>query len=209
MADLDKLTLGALRSSGDGKRLSVQSQPWGYVIRSGNKPPMDVLIGQVIAYFIGVCFFTAGLGLLLLPNLFASSDLGAMRLGAAALLGAGAAYLLWFASRGSQVEVHVDTAAREILEVIQNRVGKPSIISRYPFGDIGGVYLDTAAGLAPAQLVLGYRGQMILVAEGSSDELTILRTQLSRDLMGPLEMAEPRRPIPRKTRPTGPQTRAA
>ena len=188
MADLDHLTLAALRNKNGKRGMTVERQPWGYVIRSGNRPPMDVLIGQIIAYFFGVCFVTAGLGLLILPGFFPDTEMGTMRIGAATLFCAGSAYLLWFASRGGQVEVQIDRTDFVIREVIPNRVGKPTVLAAYAFADIGGVFLETAAGSAPAQLVLGYRGNLILVAEGEVDELTALRTQLSRDLLGPMEI---------------------
>lgn len=209
MADMDRLTLGGFRYDKNDLRLWIEKQDWGYVIRSGNRPPLDVLIGQVLAYFFGVCFVTAGLGLLLLPSLLFDSGVGPLRIGAATLFGAGAAYLLWFASRGGRVDVQIDTNAREIREVIQNRVGKPSVVGRYAFADIGGVFLDTAAGAAPAQLVIGYRGQMILVAEGETEELTALRAQLSRDLMGPMGLDLVHRPDASRNRPVRQQGHAA
>jgi hypothetical protein len=188
MADLDEMTLDALRPDRKGRHLSIMAEPWGYIVRAGNRPPLDLLILQVLAYFLGVCFVTAGIGILVLPALMSGFDLGPLRMGAAVLFGAGAVYLLWFASRGSKVDVHVDTTAREIREVIANRVGKPTVLKCYAFGDIGGIYVETAAGDAPAQLVLGYRGRSVLIALGETEELDELRKRLSRDLMGPLAM---------------------
>lgn len=183
MSDIDQSALNALRDSKRKKRLNIENQPWGYVIRSGHRTPLDVLVGQGLAYFFGVCLIIAALGIMFMPGLFSSADMGVMRIGAATLFGAGAVYLLWFATRGGRVDVEVDSKGREIREVIQNRTGKPTIISTYPFDDIGGIYLEAAGGTAPEQLLMGYHGQMILLAEGETDELTALRTQLSRDLM--------------------------
>ena len=209
MAEMDRLTLGALRQAGRGARLSVETQPWGYTVRSGNKPPLDVVVGQVLAYFLGVCFVTAGFGLLLLPGSSLGAEVGPLRIGAATLFGAGAAYLLWFSSRGGLVDIQIDVAHKEIREVILNRVGKPTVVSRYAFSDIGGVYIETGAGEAPAQLVLGYRGNMILVAEGDTDDLNVLRTQLSRDLMGPMGLELVKRPDATRNRMSRQQGRAA
>ena len=203
MQEMETLALRGVQKRDNGLRVALQ--PWGYVIRSGHKVPFGMLVGQLFAYFMGVSFVTAGVGLLLVPGLL-SEELGAMRLGAAALLGAGAAYLLWFASRGSMVDVEFDNEAREIREVIQNRVGRQTVVARYAFADIGGAYVETAAGEAPAQLVLRYRGNMILVAEGGVETLTILRNQLSRDLMGP---NLPTRPSATRNRSTRAQNRAA
>ncbi len=209
MADMDRLSLNGIRQKGRTKGLSIENQPWGYVIRSGNRPPLGMLIGQLAGYFFGVSFVTAGLGLLLLPGLFPTDEFGPMRIGAATLFGAGATYLLWFSSRGIKVDVEINTAEQAIREVIQNRVGPATVIGHYAFSDIGGVYLETAAGAAPAQLVLGCRGQMILVAEGSTDQLTLLREQLSKDLMGPMGLNLARRPEATRNRANRLQGRAA
>ena len=159
MADMDRLTLNGFRQSGRSKGLSIENEKWGYVIRSGNRPPWWWLIGQLVAYFFGVTFVTAGLGLLLLPGFLPSEEFGPMRAGAAAFFVA--------------------------------------------------VYLETAAGEAPAQLVLGYRGHMILVAEGAVDQLTLLREQLSRDLMGPMGLNLARRPEATRQRASRMMGRAA
>ncbi len=195
MSDIDTLALKSLRNGNRGRDVEIEKRENGYVIRSGNKAPVSVLFGQVFAFFLGVVFTTAGLGLLLLPSMFLSTDFGPLRIGAAGLFGAGAAYLLWFASRGSQTEVHFDTEQRTIAEVIQNRAGKPTVLATYPFDEIGGVYLETAGAAAPAQLVLGYRGKMVLVAEGREAELDMLRETLARDLVGPIDLGAPRRRV--------------
>ncbi|SFS07810.1 hypothetical protein [Yoonia litorea] len=200
MSDIDTLALSTYRQNLRGTKLSVDAKDWGYVIRAGHTAPMDVLIGQILAFFFGVCFVTAGLGLLLLPGLFVADEAGPMRLGAAGLFGAGAAYLLWFASRGSQTEVHINLESREMTEVIGNRVGKPTLLDRFAFDDIGGVFVEASAGRSPAQLVVGYRGSMVLVAEGTVEELTPLRAQLARDLMGPVDMTRPVARIAKKSR---------
>ncbi|MDP5347560.1 MAG: hypothetical protein NWQ32_04120, partial [Paracoccaceae bacterium] len=88
---------------------AVEDAFWGYKIRSGQTVPLSVLLGQALSFFFGVCFLTACIGILVLPTLFFDGGLGVVRLGAVVLLGAAAAYLLWFASRGTLAEVHVDT----------------------------------------------------------------------------------------------------
>ena len=97
-----------------------------------------------------------------------------------------AAYLLWFASRGSVAEVHVDTKDREIREVVPNRVGKPSIVGVYAFDAIGGVFLEVLENTDQLQLVLRYRDTdlHISVALGTEAQLTPLRDRVARDLLG-------------------------
>ena len=159
---------------------------WGYKIRSGRGAPFTVALGQAASFFFGVCFLTACLGILLLPTLFFDGELGVMRIGSAALFGAAAAYLLWFASRGTRAEVHVDTSLDEIREVICNRAGKPTTVGAYSFDEIGGVFLEQNDATGLSQLVLRYRNtdQTVSVADGTDAQLLPLRDRLAHDLLG-------------------------
>ncbi len=152
---------------------------WGYKIRSGNGAPFSVMFGQAVCFFLGVCLMTATFGVLVLPTLFFDGDAGIMRAGAAALMGATAFYLLWFASRGTQTEVHVDTQQNEIREVVCNRSGKPTIVATYAFEEIGGVYLDIEEAGGQTNLSLGYSdtSQTIAVATGTEAQLLPLLWQ--------------------------------
>lgn len=165
---------------------AVEDVFWGYMIRSGRGPSFGVAMGQALSFFFGVCFATVSVGLLVLPALFFDGDIGAMRVGAAALFGAMAAYLLWFASRGTKAEVHVDTSLSEIREVICNRAGKPTTVGSYGFDEIGGVFVHENETTGLSQLILQYRNtsQTVAVAEGTVAQLIPLRDRLAKDLLG-------------------------
>ncbi len=165
---------------------AVEDIFWGYMVRSGRGPSFGVAMGQAVSFFFGVCLLTASLGILVLPALFFDGDLGAMRIGSAVLFGAVAAYLLWFASRGTQSEVHVDISLGEIREVICNRAGKPTTVGCYDFDSISGVLMDESEATGLAQLVLCYgnTSQTVSVAEGTVAQLIPLRDRLAHDLLG-------------------------
>ena len=167
---------------------------WGYKIRAGHGAPFSVMFGQALSFFFGVCMLTAALGILVLPTLFFDGDLGVMRVGAIALLGAGAVYLLWFASRGTQTEIHVDKSIEEIREVVSNRAGRPTIVGSYEFNAIGGVFIEESAENGFSQLLLRYRNtdQVVAVAEGTTAQLIPLRDQLAVDLLGNGKPSYPR-----------------
>ena len=114
-----------------------------------------------------------------------------MRVGVAALMGAAAVYLLVFASRGNQAEIHVDTRQNEIREVVCNRSGKPSTIATYMFDEIGGIYLELDEDTGQTHLLLGYSdtSQTIAVAVGTEAQLLPLRDRLAQDLLGCTVMA--------------------
>lgn len=164
---------------------SVEDIYWGYIVKSGRRPPIGVVVAQALSFFFGACFLTAGIGILMMPTLMFDGDLGPMRIGSAVLFGAVSVYLLWFASRGSQPELHIDTSVGEIREVICNRAGRPTTVGCYGFDTIGGVFMEQHPTENTASLVLRYRNtaQTVSVAEGIEAQLIPLRDRLGQDLM--------------------------
>ncbi|WP_341366362.1 hypothetical protein [Yoonia sp. BS5-3] len=185
MADLAPSVTGIHDAMAKQSSFAVEDMYWGYAIRSGSGPSFGVALAQAVCFFFGVCLLTAAVGILVLPALFFDGGFGAMRLGSAALFGAFSAYLLWFASRGTQSEVHVDTSVGEIREVICNRAGKPSTVGSYGFDTIGGIHLEPAKDNGVATLFLRYRNtsQTVCVAEAPEAQLVGLRDRLAQDLM--------------------------
>jgi hypothetical protein len=186
MTDMNATTMDFASDIARTTPFEVEDIFWGYKVRSGNSAPFAVMFGQAVCFFLGVCLMTATFGVLVLPTLFFDGDAGIMRVGAAALMGACAFYLLWFASRGTQTEVHVDTQQNEIREVVCNRSGKPTLIATYAFDDIGGIFLEIDDTSGQTQLLLGYSdtSQTIPVAVGTEAQLLNLRDRLARDLLG-------------------------
>lgn len=164
---------------------SVVDTDWGYIVRPDPRPSLGIVLAQALSFLVGAGLLTAAIGTVLFaPEMF-TGDLGPMRIGAAVLFGAGAIYLLWFASRGTQPELHVDTSVGEIREVIQNRIGWPTTVGCYGFDAIGGVFMDQNPTNDNATLTLRYRNtaQTLCVAEGRDAQLVALRDRLGRDLM--------------------------
>ncbi|SFR41737.1 hypothetical protein SAMN04488005_1685 [Yoonia tamlensis] len=168
----------------DNTQFSVEDTFWGYQIRSGTSPALGVILAQSASYFFGACLMISAVSITIVPLLFTGEGVGTMRIVASVLLGAAAFYLLWFASRGSQTEIHVDTSVGEIRQVISNRAGRPTTVGAYGFDTIGGVHIIDGHG-PMSLLVLQYRDtdQQISVAEGLEAQLIALRDRLARDLM--------------------------
>jgi len=189
MSDMTSNAGGLTINASFGKEpraYSVDETYWGYIVQKGDGPATPTVILQGMSMFMGASFAAAALGLLLAPHLITGSTDIIMRSGASVLFGAIAAYLLWFASRGSQSEIQIDNTLGEVREVVRNRAGKPSLIGRYGFDSIGGVFLDRAnAKGTRAVLMLRYRNtaQTLPVATGPESELVSLKDRLGRDLM--------------------------
>ena len=163
----------------------VEDTYWGYIVRSNRRPSIGILLAQATSFFFGACFLTAAIGILVLPTIMFDGDFGVFRLGATTLFGAVAFYLLWFASRGTRSELHVDNSVGEIREVIRNKAGRPTTVACYGFDTIGGVFLDNNCQTGVANLVLRYRDSIhsVMVAEGTEAQLAGLRDRLGMDLM--------------------------
>lgn len=164
----------------------VDETYWGYIVRSTEPAPISVLLLQGMAWLVGIGFVVATLGLWLLPTGMSHSAAIGMKLGASVITGSSAALCLWFASRGTQSEIQIDTRLGEVREVVRNRAGTASLIARYGFDAIGGVFIDrTGATGEKGALVLRYRNtaQTLEVATGGLSNLAPLRDRLGRDLM--------------------------
>jgi len=169
-----------------GLRFAVDETFWGYVVRPTDGPKLSLQVKQAAAMIIGAAFASGSLGLLALPD-FMSGNTEFLFRGFVAVIFAGiASFLLWYASRGSQVEFHIDTSQGEIRETVINRAGRSTRLGTYGFDAIGGVYIDRS-DLNPrnAALVLrfGNTSQKAVVASGTVAQLETLKDRLGQDLI--------------------------
>ena len=165
---------------------AVDETYWGYIVRSTEPVPMSVVLLQGLAWLIGIACVVATFGLWLMPTNMTHGGIVGMKLGATVITALSAMLCLWFASRGTESEIQVDTRLGEVREVVRNRAGKATLIGRYGFDAIGGVFIDRAsASVARGALVLRYRNtaQTLEVATGEMTGLAALRDRLGRDLM--------------------------
>jgi hypothetical protein len=167
-------------------RFRVQETHWGYVVATTDKPRLSLQVTQLMAMLSGGTFAAASLSLLLLPDFLSDGAAFPLRAGAAVIFAALAAYLLWYSSRGSQVEYQVDTNQGEVREIVRNRAGRPSLMGVYGFDCIGGVYIERAnQSTGNAALCLRYQNtsQKVPVAFGYAADLEALKDRLGQDLM--------------------------
>lgn len=171
---------------GRSSTFSVKEMYWGYVVRSSRGAGIEILIAQVVAMIAGACLMSVAIAIWLVPVAVEGPDVWAMRIGGSVISASIAALLLWYASRGTKTEIHVDNSLGEVREVIRNRTGRTTVAGRYGFDSIGGVFLDRQSGRHDeATLVLRYQNtaQTVYVAQGSQDVLRDLCHRMGRDLM--------------------------
>ena len=188
-------------------RLSVQPRltykvevtHWGYIVSATYGPGFGIIAAQAISMILGAAFVTAAASLVFIPPLVASiptavatSDDSMIRIGVSVIF-AGVGFLfLWYASRGTATELQIDTNLGEIREVVRNRGGKSTLLGRYGFDSIGGVFLNRTCGEADKSLVMRYRNkaQTLLIASGTEESLLPLRNRLGRDLLSSDEISK-------------------
>jgi hypothetical protein len=163
---------------------------WGYVVRPQQGVGLGVMLAQGAAWCVGIAFVIAGAGLWVLPATAETGALLPLRFAVSVVFFALAAMCLWYASRGTQIELQIDTALGEVREVVRNKAGKPTLVGRHGFDSFGAVHLDRQPGAARpvpghALLVLRFRSgpEGLVVAEGPESRLVGLRDRLARDLI--------------------------
>ncbi len=159
---------------------------WGYVVRCTEAESGWVRAAQGVAWFAGICFCIGALGLWAVPMTQFDAGLLPMKLGATFIMSGIAVYLLWYASRGTQSELQIDTSLGEVREIVRNQAGRPTLLGRHGFDAIGGVMIDrTTVRKGRACLVLRYgnTAQLMPVAWGAESDLTALRDRMGQDMM--------------------------
>ena len=186
-----------------GALYRVDETYWGYIVRSIETPSMVLVFAQAASWLIGIGFLVATLGLWLMPTALFSGGVLGMKLGATVVTLASAAFCLWYASRGTDSEIQVDTRLGEVREVVRNRTGRSTVLGRYGFDAIGSVFIDLGgrqnrADTVEGALVLRYRNtaQTLHVATGTLGTLGPLRDRLGRDLMLAPKTRKVKEPIP-------------
>ncbi len=167
---------------------TVEKTYWGYIIRAADRDGWVVRGLQGVALFIGVASACAAFGMWLTPGALLHGEVALIKLILSGFLVGIAVVMLRYANRGTEVELQVDTNMNELREVVRNRVGKPTLLGRYRFDVVGGVFLDRArAGDGRAALMLRYRNtaQVLEVAVGPLHRMEALRDQLGQDLLAP------------------------
>jgi hypothetical protein len=171
----------------EARLFEVEETYWGYTIHSKERAPLWLTFSQAVSWVLGVLFAIGALGMWALPGNGLAADMIGFKMGASIPLAGVSLLMLWYSSRGSRVEVQIDTTRGEVREVLRNRAGRMTILGLYGFDSIGGVFLERSEARlsGQVQLVLRYRNtaQVLRVARGSEPMLQGLRDRLGRDLM--------------------------
>lgn len=201
VATLAKIVGNRLKASSPSFRVIDSNK--GYIVEGDGVKNVTMAMLQGIARIFGACFLAVAIGVLAFATI--GQDIIDMTLrGGAAVISAGIAiYFLWFSSRGSHPEIQIDLKNTEVRQAIRNKTGRTSILSRFKFDEIGGVFIDRSfGGDGEALLVLRYKNtpQTMSVAQGSLSDLEALRDRIGKDLMVKPMQKTKMRIVPRRVR---------
>ncbi len=158
---------------------------WGYVIHNDDKASALVMSMQIGATVVGAAFLLAAVGLWVLPSAIVSSGDIELTAIASAFFAVMGGLFLRYASRGTEVEIQVDTNSKELREVVRNRAGRPSLLAIWPFDAFGGLFIDRSrAEQSALMLRLRNTSTVVEIARGSLKEVEALRDRLGRDMLG-------------------------
>lgn len=192
------------RPAADTSRHEIDETYWGYIVRSNAPVPTLTAMVQSLALVLGLFCLVATAGLWLIePGMADAATLG-LRLGASMVLAGIGTMLLWYSARGTAPEVQFDCAMGEVREVVRNRSGRPTLVARYGFDAIGGVFIARSKTAGKAALVLRYRNtaQVMKVTVGTEAGLVTLRDRIGRDLMVRPKRSQPAvPPVPSRLMP--------
>ncbi len=166
---------------------TVLEKEWGYIIRSSDAAPVVTHIVQSIASLIGLSLAVAAIGLWTVPGSALGAEMAVMKVGASVMLASIAAFLFYFATRGSLPELQIDVVKSEIREVLRTKRGKSTVADRYSFCAMSQVFIDRSERRdGRVRLLMRYRNtnQTLLVASGQEYHLADLRDRIGADLMG-------------------------
>ena len=178
-------------ASGDSNRAAMQhvveERRWGYVLNAPGKTYAGLTTMQRLSVLLAayILSFSLSSGVPILLGFTVGVD--PMRLAMTIFCFALALPFLWYASRGNKAYVYVNVYRNEVREVVPHLLGKPTVLRRMPFSDIGGVRLDHRGSGERAVLSLRKNGAwcQIAVLDGCQKQLTSLRDRMARDVFSP------------------------
>ena len=173
----------------ESRPIRVTETYWGYVIHDDRQRLSRESLGTSALRFGGLILILTAYGQWLLPGALYAGDATVAKAVLSFFLGAIGAAVYWFASGGSDTDLHVDLTRREIRVARRNARDQARLQAVLPMANIAGTFIARPRdGDGPAQLFLRLRDReaVVHVADGDEDDLLILHRRLAHDLR-PLE----------------------
>ena len=164
----------------------VDERRWGYILNAPGMTIAQLNIWQRLSVLVATYLLSFSLACLVPMFLGMMPHFDILCVAASVLMTLLAMPFAWYATRGSKAYIYVNTYQNELREVVPNMIGKPTVLRRIPFSEIGGVRVDHGGEGQRAVLLLWQGGswRRVAVLEGGRGDLTSLREKLAKDVFG-------------------------
>ncbi len=164
--------------------LMVEERRWGYILNAPGMTYAQLNMSQRLSVLVAAYLLAFSVSCLIPILMAAPESLDPLCQAAAAFSAMLAIPFAWYATRGTKAYIYVNTYRNELREVVPNLIGKPTVLRRMPFSDIGGVRIDHQGAGEFAVLLLWQGGdwRRIAALDGRRRELTTLREKLAKDV---------------------------
>ena len=168
--------------------LRVSETHWGYVIHEDWDQNGRESLTEAVLRFIGLVLVMSAYAQWLLPAALFFGDPVSTKAGLSFFLGSVGAAIYWTANRGTNIDLHVDLARRELRIAHRNARGQSRLQTIVPMTDVASAFIarPKSGGASELYLRLRDRDDVMHVATGDENALRSLHLRLSHDLR-PLE----------------------
>lgn len=164
--------------------VSLDERRWGYILNAPGRSYLQMNMMQRVSVFVAAYLLSYTFSCLVAVATGLNTSVDILCVAASGLVGLLALPFIWFATRGTQAYIYINTYRNELREVVPNLIGKPTVLRRVPFRDIGGVRIDHGGAGERAVLLLrqGSQWRRVAILEGGRRGLTSLREKLAKDV---------------------------
>ena len=161
----------------------LEERRWGYILNAPGKSYLQMNMMQRVSVFVAAYLLAYSLSCLVPVAAGLNMHVDILCASASLLVGFLALPFIWFATRGTKAYIYINTYRNELREVVPNMIGKPTVLRRVPFKEIGGVRIDHGEAGERAVLMLwqGSQWRRVAVLEGGRHGLSSLREKLAKD----------------------------
>lgn len=164
----------------------VDNTYWGYIIRGAGLRNLINLPSQLIAAGVGLVLVLSSLVFWLVTGTTLVTHFGGLEYGMSIALFLFGLVLIWFASHGTDFELHANVETKELNEMVRNSKGQTRLLRTIPFIEVASVFIDrpTRSG-DKARLSLRLRNcsKVVVIATDIEDNLRPIHARLVRDVL--------------------------
>ena len=163
----------------------IVEENWGYAIGTGSVADGNTPIFQSLSGGAGLVAVTCAALIWVLPGAFMGEDVMMVKMVVSALMAVSGIFLLWYASTGTDAEIHVDLRKKLLRRMLRNQKGQAREVEHFNFNDFTAIRIGTDPHNSGANGILLYHKDLkahIPIVSGDEAVLEDLMERLRRDM---------------------------